>query len=154
MAAPLELLRRCSLFADLPEADLEVLAARCQERTFTRGAPVTSAGSRGAGFFVIAQGKATVRVHGEVRRRLGPGDTFGELALIDGGRRTADITADSDLQCHGLSQKDFQAFVTGHPDVAWALLQRTVGLLREAQDREARDAPGTRRRIGRRRARV
>jgi CRP-like cAMP-binding protein len=153
MDAPLDLLRKVSLFADLPEADLRELGSHCQTRTFTRGAPVTSAGSRGAGFFVIKEGKATVRVHGAIRRKLEKGDSFGELALIDGGRRTADITADTDLHCLGLSQKDFKAFVVAHPEVGWRLLQGVVGLLREAQDREVR-APSRRRGLGRRHNRV
>jgi CRP-like cAMP-binding protein len=151
MAAPVELLRRVSLFAGLDEADLRELSDRCQERTFGQGSPVTSAGSRGAGCFIIDRGEATVRVNGEVRRRLHRGDYFGELALIDGGRRAADITADSDLHCWGLSEKAFRAFVTSHPAVAWALLERVVGMLREGQAREARATPGSRkRRIGRR----
>src|SRR3954470_5017050 len=126
MAAPVELLRRVSLFAGLEEADLRELAERCQQRIFTHGSPVTSAGSRGVGMFVIEQGEGTVRVHGQVIRKLRKGDYFGELALIDGGRRTADITADTDLHCWGLSEKQFRMFVTGHPDVAWSLLESVV----------------------------
>jgi CRP-like cAMP-binding protein len=136
MPAPVELLRRVSLFAGLDEADLETLSGLCVERMFGTGSPVTSAGDRGAGFFIVDKGEATVRVHGEIRRKLERGDCFGELALIDGGRRAADITADSDLHCFGLSPTSFKTFVTGHPDVAWALLERLVTVLRETQARE------------------
>jgi CRP-like cAMP-binding protein len=152
MAAPVELLRRVSLFAGLDEAAVAELSLLCKDRLFTSGSPVTSAGSRGAGFFIVEKGEATVRVHGEVRRRIKRGDYFGELALIDEGRRAADITADSDLHCFGLSPTAFRTFVTGHPDVAWALLERLVAMLRETQSREA-IAPRSRRRLMGRRGR-
>lgn len=151
MAAPVDLMRRVSLFSALDDAELAKLAERCQERRFNDGAPVTTAGARGNGFFVIAEGRATVRVHGRVQRRLGRGDYFGELALIDGGRRTADISADTDMLCYGLSQKEFRAFVERHPDAAWTLLQRVVGLLREAQaHHDPRRRAAARTRLGRR----
>jgi CRP-like cAMP-binding protein len=153
MAPPVALLRRVSLFAGLDDADLHDLSECCQLRWFTRGSPVTNAGSRAAGFFVIEEGRATVRVNRQERQTLKRGDYFGELALIDGGRRSADITADTDMRCWGLSTKTFETFVRSHPDVAWRLMQRLVAIVREANAREARQAPRTeRRRIGRSRS--
>jgi len=146
MAAPVELLRRVSLFAGLDDADLRELSECCQLKWFTRGSPVTNAGSRAAGFFVIEEGRATVRVNRQERRALKRGDYFGELALIDGGRRSADIAADTDMRCWGLSAKTFQTFVRSHPDVAWKLMEKLVAMVREANAREARQAPGARRR--------
>ena len=136
MSALVELLRRVELFAGLSEADLATLASLVQDRRANRGAPVTSAGSHAAGFFIIAKGEATVSVHGVVRRRLGPGDYFGELALIDGGRRSADITADTDMEYYGLSERAFRTFVSAHPQTMWHVLEHVVALLRQCQERE------------------
>jgi CRP-like cAMP-binding protein len=136
MSALVELLRRVEFFAGLPEADLVTLASLVQDRRANAGAPVTSAGSHASGFFVIAKGQATVRVHGAVRGRLGPGDHFGELALIDGGRRSADITADTDMEYYGLSQRAFRSFVSAHPETLWKVLEHVVALLRQCQERE------------------
>ena len=146
MVAAAHVLGRIPLFEGLDEAALEALAERGVERTFTAGSPVMSAGARAAGFFVILEGEATVSVRGTVQRRLRRGDYFGEMALIDGGRRTADVTADEHMRCLGLSPRAFRAFVDEHPDVAWALLERLVGLLRAAEGRSPGPAPRRRRR--------
>ena len=124
------------LFADLGEEDLETLANQMKARTFKEGAAVTSEGLGGAGFFVIVDGNANVSVGNEQRGTLGPGDYFGEMALIDEGMRSATITAATDLRCYGLTAWEFRPFVEEHPQVAWALLQTLTRRLREAQAHE------------------
>ena len=133
MSAPVETLRNVRLFAELDERELEQLARQMHERRFPEGADVTSEGAGGAGFFVIAGGNADVAVGGERRASLGPGDFFGEIALIDTGVRSASITAATELLCYGLTPWEFRPFVEEHPKVAWALLQVLAGRLREAQ---------------------
>ena len=135
MALSTDVLRRVPLFADLPARDLKQLAAAMRERTFPAGTDVTSEGESGVGFFVITDGRATVTVDGEARRTLGEGDYFGEMALIDGGRRSAKITADTDLRCYGMTAWHFRPFLKDHPDVVWALLETLVARLREAERR-------------------
>src|SRR5213080_1866891 len=147
MPTLVDVLRRVPLLASLDDEQLAALAERGQERTFTAGAPITSVGSRGEGFFVIVEGEATARVRGADDRRLSRGDYFGELAVITGKRRSADITADTDMRCFGLSRTQFRAFVGAHPDVGWALLERLAGLLHESEGR----APAEPARRGRRR---
>jgi CRP/FNR family transcriptional regulator, cyclic AMP receptor protein len=124
------------LFANLGEEDLETLANQMKERTFREGAAVTSEGLGGAGFFVIVEGNANVSVGSEQRGTLGPGDHFGEMALIDEGMRSATITAATDLRCYGLTAWEFRPFVEEHPQIAWALLQTLTRRLREAQAHE------------------
>ncbi|MGH3034290.1 MAG: cyclic nucleotide-binding domain-containing protein, partial [Gaiellaceae bacterium] len=99
MPAPADVLRQVPLFAELKERELELLARQLHERRFPEGAEVTKEGDTGAGFFVIAEGNAEVTVAGEPRATLGPGDYFGEIALIDEGVRSASITAATDLLC-------------------------------------------------------
>jgi CRP-like cAMP-binding protein len=133
VSAPIESLRNVPLFASLDESDLENLARQLHERRFPEGAEVTTEGSTGAGFFVITEGNADVTVGGEHRATLGPGDHFGEIALIDDGVRSASIVAATDLLCYGMTPWEFRPFVEQHPPVAWAFLQSLA--------RRCRDAP-------------
>ena len=118
-----DLLQRVPLFSDLDRKELERIAASMKERTFSAGETVTAEGSSGVGFFVIESGNATVTIGGEERRRLGPGDYFGEVALLNESARTATITADSDLKCYGLTSWEFRPLVETHGSIAWKLLQ-------------------------------
>jgi CRP-like cAMP-binding protein len=133
MAAPIDILRDVPLFAALGEDDLETLARQLHERRFPEGSDVTTEGSTGAGFFVIAEGNAEVMVGDEHRATLGPGDHFGEIALIDDGVRSASIVAATDLLCYGLTPWEFRPFVEEHPGVAWALLETLARRAREPQ---------------------
>jgi CRP-like cAMP-binding protein len=133
MPAPVEALRRVPLFAELGERELEQLARQMHERRFPEGAAVTKEGDSGAGFFVIAEGNADVSVSGEHRTSLGPGDYFGEVALIDEGVRSASITAATDLLCFGMTPWEFRPFVEEHPQVAWALLLTLARRFRQEQ---------------------
>ena len=117
------LLQRVPLFSDLDRKELERIAASMKERTFSAGDTVTAEGQSGVGFFVIESGDAKVTVHGEDRRRLGPGDYFGEVALLNESARTATITAESDLKCYGLTSWEFRPLVETHGSIAWKLLQ-------------------------------
>ena len=134
--SPTEALRNVPLFARLSDEDLERLGRQMKERRFAAGSTVTSEGAGGAGFFVIVEGEASVAVGHEQRSRLGPGDHFGEIALIDEGMRSATITADSDLLCYGMTAWEFRPFVEEHPQVAWAMLQTMARRLRDAQAHE------------------
>jgi CRP-like cAMP-binding protein len=118
-----DLLKRVPLFSDLDRKELERLAASMKERTFFAGDTVTAEGSSGVGFFVIESGNAKVTVGGQDRRTLGPGDYFGEVALLNESARTATIIAESDLKCYGLTSWEFRPLVETQPSIAWKLLQ-------------------------------
>ncbi len=133
--APVELLQRVPLFADFDRGDLQRLARSFKERTFDAGSTVAREGKGGVGFFVIESGGATVSVRDEERAKLGPGDYFGEIALIDDGARSATITADSDLHCYGLTSWEFRPLVESNASIAWKLLETLAKRLRAAQQR-------------------
>ena len=118
-----DLLQRVPLFSDLDRKELERIATSMKQRTFDAGETVTAEGSSGVGFFVIESGNAKVTIGGEDRRRLGPGDYFGEVALLNESARTATITAESDLKCYGLTSWEFRPLVETQPSIAWKLLQ-------------------------------
>jgi CRP/FNR family transcriptional regulator, cyclic AMP receptor protein len=128
-----ELLQRVPLFAELKPRELERLSGSFKERTFPAGEPVATEGEGAAGFFVIESGEAVVSVHGEERGRLGPGDYFGDIAMIDQGERTATIQAESDLKCYGLTFWDFRPLVESDARIAWPLLQVMAKRLRAAE---------------------
>ena len=131
--APVELLQRVPLFADFDRGDLERLARSFKQRIFEAGSTVADEGRTGAGFFVIESGEASVSVHGSERARLGPGDYFGEIALIDDGARSATVTADSELRCYGLTSWEFRPLVESNASIAWKLLETMAKRLRAAQ---------------------
>jgi CRP/FNR family cyclic AMP-dependent transcriptional regulator len=133
MADVEETLSRIPLFAGIKPKDLKRLEKRMTERRFNEGDEITTQGESGIGFFVIEEGNATVSVDGNIVRTLGPGEHFGEVALIDSGPRSATVVATTDLRCRGMSAWEFRPFVEEHPDVAWALLETLVGRLREAE---------------------
>src|SRR5437879_3907925 len=122
MSAPTELLHQVPLFKGLDEKHLKNLSVEFTERRFSEGQELTAEGSGGAGFFVIESGTAKVTVDGEDRRELGPGDYYGEIALIDGGTRTATITATSDGVAYGLTKWQFTPLVEMHGEIACPLL--------------------------------
>ena len=135
--APTELIQKVPLFADLDKSELDMLTRSFKERTFQAGQTVAEEGSGGVGFFVIDDGTAKVVVHGEERGKLGPGDYFGEIALIDEGARSASITAETDLRCYGLTSWEFRPLVETNASIAWKLLQAMAKKLRAAEQRES-----------------
>jgi CRP-like cAMP-binding protein len=121
------------LFADLNKHEVRRIAGVFKERRFPAGDTVVQQGSGGSAFFVIDSGEARVLIGGEERATLGPGDYFGELALIDEGTRTATITASSDLVCYGVTFWDFRPLVESNGVIGWKLLQSLVKMYRAAR---------------------
>jgi CRP-like cAMP-binding protein len=133
MAEIEETLSRVPLFSGIKPKELKKLSKRMTERDFNEGDEITREGESGIGFFVIEEGNASVSVGGNIVRTLGPGEHFGEVALIDSGPRSATIIAGTDLRCRGMSAWEFKPFVEEHPEVAWGLLETLVGRLRAAE---------------------
>ena len=118
-----DLIQRVPIFEDLDKRERERVAASMKQRTFHAGDTVTTEGQSGVGFFVIEDGNAKVTIGGEDRRTLGPGDYFGEVALLTDSPRTATITAETELRCYGMTSWDFKPLVESHSSIAWKLLQ-------------------------------
>ncbi len=89
-------------------------------------------GSGGAAFFLIDSGQATVTSKGAHLATLGPGDYFGEIALIDGGPRMATVTAATDLVCYGLTFWEFRPLIERNGVIGWKLLQAMAKRFRAA----------------------
>jgi CRP-like cAMP-binding protein len=132
-----EVLTKVPLFSGLDRKAMRELESAVREVTFEAGAVVTESGQMGIGFFVVAGGELIVKVGGHEVRRLGPGDYFGEMALIDREFRSADVVAASEATCLGFTAWDFRPFAMAHPDVAWALLETMVKRVRQSEERRS-----------------
>ena len=133
MTSMADSLRNVPLFAELSKRDLKRLADSMQELTFEPGKEVVTQGKGGVGFFVILEGAARVTQGGAERALLKPGSYFGEMALIDGGDRSASVFAEDQLRCAVMTTWNFRPFVKDHPDIAWALLTALVKRILAAQ---------------------
>jgi CRP-like cAMP-binding protein len=129
--APVDLLAHVPLFSDLKGKDLKRIAQAMSEKRVDAGDALTEEGKKGVGFFVIESGTARVTVGGEEKRTLGPGDYFGEIALIADLPRTATVTADTPLKCWGLAPWDFRPVAEGNASVAWKLLDSVARIVAE-----------------------
>jgi CRP/FNR family transcriptional regulator, cyclic AMP receptor protein len=116
------MLKKVPLFADLDDRELQQISSSMRERRFKAGDSVTQEGAGGVGFFVVEEGEADVSVGGEARGSVGPGDYFGEIALINESPRTATLTARTDMLCYGMTPWDFRPLVESNATIAWKLL--------------------------------
>ena len=119
---PVETLKKVPLFAGLDDRELGQIASSMRERRYSAGDTMTAEGSGGAGFFVVEEGQADVSVGGETKGSIGPGDYFGEIALINESPRTATLTAKTDMLCYGMTPWDFRPLVESNSTIAWKLL--------------------------------
>jgi len=108
-----ELLRGIPIFAPMPSAALETLARGMGRRHIAAGTPIVSAGQESDLFFVIENGEVEVTLDGEVLRREGRGEFFGEIGLLRDVPRTATVTAVQDTDLVTVSREDFLEAVTG-----------------------------------------
>ncbi|HZQ49732.1 MAG TPA: cyclic nucleotide-binding domain-containing protein [Candidatus Dormibacteraeota bacterium] len=122
------------LFAGLPPDELKKLAREMREVRHPAGAEMIIRGKEGVGFMVILEGQAEVTTSDGRHRTLGPGDYFGEMALLDHQGRSADITAKTDLVVAAVTEWGFKTFLAENPEIAYRLLQTLSRRLREAEE--------------------
>jgi CRP-like cAMP-binding protein len=128
-------LKRVPLFADLNQRQLGKLRKCARERVHEPGMTVLREGEMsGVGFFIIVEGEATVSIGGRDVRTLGPGDHFGELALITERERVATVSARTRLRSLEIPIWEFRDFALANPDVTWKLLRHVVELLSEERN--------------------
>ena len=122
------------LFKDLNKKALDRLEKAARDRTFKAGETIVSQGDEGVGFFMITDGSVKVTRDGRELATLGPGQWFGEQALLDNYRRGATVTADSPTKTLALMRSDFLAEVRANPDMAIEILAVISRRLREVED--------------------
>jgi CRP-like cAMP-binding protein len=135
VGASIDVLRRVVLFSGLKDKQLKGIAEAMAERTFAAGEAITTEGEISVGFYVIEDGRALVTMNGEEVGELGPGDHFGEIALIAETPRAATVTAATELRCHGMTSWDFRSLVERNGEIAWEILASTARKLYENAER-------------------
>ena len=144
----IEVLRKVALFHGCNAAELGKISSLTTEYRATAGEVLTKRGQPGLEAFVIVEGSATATRKGRKIARLGPGSLFGELALLDGEKRTATVVADGDMVLLVLSRREFSSLLAAAPSVATkiicelgARLRRTDEMLDPIAERERKVVP-------------
>jgi CRP/FNR family cyclic AMP-dependent transcriptional regulator len=129
-------LQQATLFRTCSRKDLQKVARRSDDRRVAAGTTIVKEGDNGDEFFVILEGTAGVSRQGRKIATLGPGSTFGELALLVNAPRNATVVADTDMELVVVGQREFTALLDELPGFARKMLAGTAHRLREA-DRQA-----------------
>ncbi|MGB7497455.1 MAG: Crp/Fnr family transcriptional regulator [Candidatus Acidiferrum sp.] len=138
-----KILRKTQLFANLTEKEMSALTTRVSRREFHRGELLFSEGDTCEGLFLVAAGKIRIfKLSSSGREQVlaveGPGSSFAELPVFDGGNYPASASALEDAELFFISRKDFQNFCREHPEVGLKViavvgsrLRRLVGIIEE-----------------------
>jgi signal-transduction protein with cAMP-binding, CBS, and nucleotidyltransferase domain len=126
-------LQASEMFRDLPAKQLHRLRDAGKEIAFTAGSELVVEGEETGRFFLILEGNAEVTVRGKRRGTLGPGTSFGEIALLDGGPRSATVTADTDVRTFSLTSWNFEPFLS-EESVTQVVIRSLCRRLRSAEE--------------------
>jgi CRP-like cAMP-binding protein len=130
----LDRLARVPLFADLEPHELEAVAGLGTDITVEEGRQLTKQGDAAHEAFLVLEGTAKAERDGEEIATFGPGDFFGEMALIAHGPRTATVTATSPMEVRAFHQSEFRDLLEESPKVAVKILRTTAERLLDAED--------------------
>ena len=120
------------IFEGCSKKDLQTIARQVREITHDAGYVIATEGDPGAGLFVIGDGEADVTIGGKRVNHLEAGDFFGEMALLDGGPRTATVTATTPITLYALTEWVFRGLLAEHPSIAMRTLETMASRLRGA----------------------
>ena len=140
-----KLISRVPLFSELSPAELEHIGSVAVPRSFPRGVRVFHEGDHSDACYIVKSGELRVtREHSDGRAialaTLGPGDIFGELAMLDGGTRSASVETLSDSELLALPASDVRRTIADHGDIATKLIIAITRRLRETNERVARQS--------------
>ena len=125
--------KSAKLFKGLPAKELKAIEDEVKVVSHPAGHEIVVKGGSGVGFMIITQGHVTVTTAHGKERRLGPGDSFGEMALLDHEGRSASIRADGEVTLATIPEWNFKSFLKEHPEVAYRLLQALSQRVRQAE---------------------
>ena len=128
-----ERLARVQLFSTCSKRDLSRIAALAEEIEVPAGRVLMRQGDPGREAFVIADGRAKATIRGKGSAKLGPGECFGEMALLHSAPRSATVTAESDMRLLVLGSREFSELVESVPVVGRRVLSALAERVREAE---------------------
>lgn len=127
-----ELLKGVPLFSSLSDKHLQAIAKMAKETQFSQGTTIVQEGDRSkVGFFLILDGQVEVRKGNKVLSRLGAGQFFGEMAVLDGQPRSADVVAATPTKCLVLASWDIKALIKTYPELAHEIIAELARRLRQ-----------------------
>lgn len=118
------------IFSGCSKRELTLIARAAKEVVHKEGTLIAREGERGIGLFMILEGECWVSIGGRTKAKLGPGDFFGEVALLDGGPRTATVSAVTQVKLIGITGWVFRGLLMEHPSIALKTLEAVAGRLR------------------------
>jgi CRP-like cAMP-binding protein len=125
--------RSAKLFAGLPDNQMKKIERQLKIIQHPKGHDIVVRGDGGVGFMIITDGTVTVTTVQGKTRKLGPGDSFGEMALLDHEGRSATVKADTDVSLATIPEWGFKSFLEEHPEVAYRLMQVLSQRVRQAE---------------------
>lgn len=126
----IKMLERVPIFSGLTQKELRSVASSSKEKKFQAGETVVSEGESGVGFFLIIEGRAEVRRSGKVLSKLGEGQFFGEMTLLDEQPRSADVVAVEPTRCLIFTVWDFHGMIRTYPKMAREIMKEMARRLR------------------------
>jgi CRP/FNR family cyclic AMP-dependent transcriptional regulator len=126
----LGMLDKTSLWSGLSKQDLKAIAKLSKERSYEPGETIVRKGEGGVGFYLILDGAVEIKSDGKTLSKLGPGQFFGEMSVLDNQPRSADVVVVEPTRCLTLSAWSFNAVVSENPKIALRMLQEFVRRLR------------------------
>ena len=130
MDQKLDMLKRVPLFAACGGRQIEALGRLADEVDVPAGTELTHEGKVGGEFFIIISGTVRVDKGGKTIRHLGPGDFLGEIALVDGGPRTATVVTESPSRLLVVAHREFHTLMEDHPSIRIAVLEALASRVR------------------------
>lgn len=129
-------IKEAKLFHGLPDSELRSIERQMKSVTHPAGHEIVVRGENGVGFMIITDGTVSVSTVQGKTRKLGPGDSFGEMSLLDHEGRSASIKADTDVTLATIPEWNFRPFLKEHPEVAYRLLQVLSQRVRQAESND------------------
>jgi CRP/FNR family cyclic AMP-dependent transcriptional regulator len=129
--AVIAMLEKNPLWAGLDRKDLKAIVKASEERKFETGDVILGKGEGGVGFYLIVDGSVEVKSDSDILAKLGPGQFFGEMAVLDNQPRSADVVAAEPSRCFIVSEWSFKALISQNPKIALKMLQELVRRLRD-----------------------
>ena len=128
------------LFRGLSKRQLKHLASLCEVADYMQDATIVKEGSNGDAFYVVLKGQAVVSMGGKFLNRMVPGDHFGEIAVLDGGPRTASVTSETPMTLAVMSRKSLFKALHDDPEIAFELMSELARMFRRVS-KDSQSAP-------------
>ena len=123
-------LKAVPLIASMSDRDLKAVLAGCREEVYSDGQAIVREGTPGGPFFLIVEGQAKLLIDGKPRKNLGPGDYFGEMAMIDKGPRSGTIVAKGNVKALAIASWDFLALCEQDFKIAHKVMTGMASVIR------------------------